>query len=391
MTVAVVGAGLAGLRCCEALRTRGYDGRVVLVGAETHPPYSRPPLSKEVLRGDKDPDSAVLRSDGELDRLGIEVALGRAAVRLRPGERELTLDDATVLRYDDVVIATGARPRGLAASAGRTVHTLRTVDDCLSLRSALAPGARVVVVGAGFIGLEVAAAARHHGCDVTVVDVLPAPLARIADPAIGAVLRRLHEERGVSFRLGAGVAEVRDDGIVLADGGVAPADVVVAGIGVVPETDWLHGSGLTVDNGVRCDETLSAAPGVWAVGDVARWRSRSLGAQVRVEHWTNATEQAEHVARAVCGQVEAFDPVPYFWSDQYDAKLQCLGHVASGDELAMVRGALDEPRWVALVRSGDRLGGVVGMRSPGQVMRLKPLLAAGSSWHDALDATASPS
>jgi NADPH-dependent 2,4-dienoyl-CoA reductase/sulfur reductase-like enzyme len=386
MTVAVVGGGLAGLRCCEALRARGYDAPIVLVGAERHAPYSRPPLSKEVLRGDQEPDTARLRADDELGALDIEVVLGRSAVGLRPAERELALDDGTVVRYDDVVIATGARARTLPGTSS-SVHTLRTVDDCLSLRQALSAGARVVVVGAGFIGLEAAASARHRDCDVTVVDVLPAPLARVADPAIGAVLQRLHEDRGVSFRLGVGVAQIGHNSVVLSDGTEASADVVVAGVGVVPEVDWLHGSGLTVDNGVVCDETLNAAPGVWAIGDVARWHSRSLDAHVRVEHWTNATEQADHVARAISGDRTAFDPVPYFWSDQYDAKLQCLGFVASGDELAVVRGALDEPRWVALVRTCPRLGGVVGMRSPGQVMKLKPLLAQRLSWRDAMDAT----
>ncbi|HET7531253.1 MAG TPA: FAD-dependent oxidoreductase, partial [Mycobacteriales bacterium] len=391
MTVAVVGAGLAGVRTCEALRSRGYDGRIVLVGAEKHQPYSRPPLSKEVLRGDKDASVATLRTAGELAALGVEQRLGVAARGLRPADRAVHLDDGSEVGYDHLVVATGADPRPLPGDRSPGVHVLRTVDDCLALRDAIDPGTRVVVVGAGFIGLEVAAAARHRDADVTVVDVLPAPLARVLDPAVGNAVGRLHQANGVRICCGVGVAEVsggtRVDGVLLTDGTRLPADVVVVGIGAVPATGWLQHAGLILDDGLVCDPSLRAAPGVWAVGDVCRWHSPRLGRTVRVEHWTNATEQPDHVARAICGDVGAFDPVPYFWSDQYDAKLQCLGFAGSGDEIAVVRGALDEPKWVALVRSGDLLGGVLGLRSPGQVMKLKPLLATGASWSEAMAAT----
>ena len=176
--------------------------------------------------------------------------------------------------------------------------------------------------------------------------------------------------------------------MLLTDGTSLPADAVVVGIGVAPATGWLESSALTLDDGVVCDASLRAAPGVWVVGDLCRWASPRLGRTVRVEHWTNATEQPDHVARAIRGEVTDFDPVPYFWSDQYDAKLQCLGFAGSGDEIAVVRGSFEEPKWVALVRTGDLLGGVVGLRSPGQVMKLKPLLAAGATWKDAVAATA---
>jgi len=389
VTVAVVGAGLAGLRTCEALRARGYDGRLVLIGEEKHSPYSRPPLSKEVLRGDKDSSFATLRSPDDLTALGVELVFGRRATALGVGEREVGLDDGASVAFDDVVIATGARPRTLPVAARLGgVHTLRTVEDCLALQSTLSPGARVVVVGAGFIGLEVAASARHRGCEVTVVDILPSPLARVLDDAVGAVLARLHEEHGVALRCGVGVAELRGadhvTDVALTDGTTVPADVVVVGIGVAPATEWLDDSGLTLDDGVVCDASLRAAPHVWAVGDVARWRAPSLDAMARVEHWTNATEQPDHVARAICGDVRDFDPVPYFWSDQYDAKLQSLGFAGRGDEVAVVRGSFDEPKWVALVRTGERLGGAIGLRSPGQVMKWRPVLAARTSWRDAL-------
>ena len=395
MTVAVVGGGLAGLRTCEALRARGYDGAIVLIGDEQHPPYSRPPLSKEVLRGDKDPSVATFRGADALAALDLDVRLGRRAMALRVGDREVALDDGSTLRFDDVVVATGARPRALPGVTAAGVHMLRTLDDSIALRADLRAGARVVVVGAGFIGLEVAAAARTRGCDVTVVDVLPAPLARVLDSRLGSAVAALHAAHGVTIRCGVGVEAVGGTGrverVVLTGGDEVAADTVVVGIGVVPATDWLADSGLTLDDGVVCDESLQAAPHVWAVGDVARWHSPSLGRLVRIEHWTNAAEQPDHVARAICGDVAAFDPVPYFWSDQYDAKLQCLGFAGLGDEIAVVRGSLDEPKWVALVRTGDRLGGVVGLRSPGQVMKLKPLLAAHTDWTDAVGQVAAGS
>jgi NADPH-dependent 2,4-dienoyl-CoA reductase/sulfur reductase-like enzyme len=391
VTVVVAGAGLAGVRTCEALRRRGFDGDIVLLGEEKHPPYSRPPLSKEVLRGDKHPGTATLRSSGELAALDIALRLGARTNALRPAEKIVHLDNGTTIDYDQLVIATGAQPRTLPGVWLRGVHTLRTVDDCIELRDELTPGARVVVVGAGFIGLEVAASARARGAEVTVVDVLAAPLARVLDVAVGEAVGRLHAQHGVDIRCEVGVAQVegtaRVEQVVLTDGTTLPADVVVVGIGVVPATAWLDDSGLTIDDGVVCDPTLQAAPDIWAVGDICRWDSTRMGRTVRVEHWTNANEQPDHVARAICGDVSEFDPVPYFWSDQYDAKLQCLGFAGTGDEIAVVRGSLDEPKWLALVRSGDLLGGVIGLRSAGQVMKLNPLLAAGAGWSDALEAT----
>jgi NADPH-dependent 2,4-dienoyl-CoA reductase/sulfur reductase-like enzyme len=389
VSVAVVGAGLAGMRTCEALRQHGYTEPIVLIGAESHAPYSRPPLSKEVLRGD-DPSVATLRHGDELGALDVDVRLGRVALALDVEARRLRLDDGTELTADDIVIATGAAPRRLPGAALDGMHTLRTVDDCLALRAALTEGARVVVVGAGFIGLEVAASARTLGCAVTVVDVLPAPLSRVLPAGVGTAVTRLHAANGVDVRCGVGVADVRGSGavdhVVLDDGTSLAADVVVVGIGVVPETSWLIGSGLTINDGVECDEALRAAPGIWAIGDIARWR-QPTGGTARLEHWTNATEQPQAVARnIIAGTSEPFRTVPYFWSDQYDAKLQCLGFTSAADQMQVVVGAIDEPKWVALLRSGDRLSGVVGLRSPGRVMKLRALLAAESSWDDALAA-----
>jgi 3-phenylpropionate/trans-cinnamate dioxygenase ferredoxin reductase subunit len=373
LTVAVVGAGMAGLRTCESLRQHGYGGPVVLIGAEKHAPYSRPPLSKEVLRGDAEPATATLRGADELAALDVDVRLGRGATGLDVDGRRVLLDDGVAVSFDDVVIATGSTPRRLLGPAFDRAHVLRTVDDCLALRAQLVEGARVAIVGAGFIGLEVAASARARGCAVTVIDVLPEPLARVLPVDVGRVVRRLHEDNGVAFQLGTGV----DSEVEL------NADVVVLGIGAAPETTWLRDSGLRLDDGVVCDSALQAAPGVWAVGDVARWGDDED--TLRVEHWTNATEQPHHVARAiVAGAPAPFRSVPYFWSDQYDAKLQSLGTASASDEMQVVWGRLDEPKWVALLHQGDRLTGVVGMRAPGRVMKMRGLLETRASYGEAL-------
>jgi NADPH-dependent 2,4-dienoyl-CoA reductase/sulfur reductase-like enzyme len=329
-----------------------------------------------------------LRAPDELAALDVDLRLGRSAVSLDVEGRRVLLDDGSAVGYDDVVVATGAAPRRLPGPALEGVHVLRTVDDCLALRTTLGSTQNVVVVGAGFIGLEVAASARAHGRSVTVIDVLPAPLARVLPPDVGAAVQRLHEDNGVDVRCGVGVTAISGrtavESVALDDGTVLPADVVVVGIGVVPETGWLADSGLRLDDGVLCDESLRAAPGVWAVGDVARW-TRSDGSMLRVEHWTNATEQPLAVAcDIVAGTATPFASVPYFWSDQYDAKLQSLGFPTAGDELHVAWGGLDEPKWVGLLHSGDRLTGVIGMRAPARLMKLRPLLASGASYSDAL-------
>jgi len=370
----IVGAGLGGLRTAEALRQHGYAEPITLIGAEKHAPYTRPPLSKEVLRGDADLSKATLRGADALDELGLDVRLGRSAIALDVEGRQVSLDDGSTVAYEHLVIATGATPRRLRGPAVDDAHVLRSIDDCLDLQPKLVAGAKLSIIGAGFIGLEVAACARSQGCEVTVIDVLPEPLARVLPVEVGQVVRRLHEANGVVFTLGSAV----DTNIPL------DADVIVMGVGAAPETSWLETSGLTIDNGVVCDESLSAGPGVWAVGDVARWAHPS-GELSRVEHWTNATEQAQTVARNIVnGTREPFETVPYFWSDQYDAKLQSLGFIDATDEMTVVWGSLDEPKWVALLARSGRLTGVVGLRAPGRVMKLRPLLAAGASYDDAV-------
>ena len=393
MRIVVVGAGLAALRTCEGLRREGHDGPVVVVGAEQHRPYSRPPLSKEVLRGDAPPESTALRTDAEYAELDLDLRLGRRATALDLESRTVALDDGTTEPWDRLVIATGATPRRLPGTDELDgVHVLRTLDDALALRAAFAGGPRVAVVGGGFIGGEVAASARSLGLDVTLVEALPMPLARVLGAEMGAACARLHSDHGVDLRVGVGVAAVEGDGRVerlrLSDGTTVDADVVVVGIGVVPETGWLEGSGLEVRDGVVCDERCRAAPDVYAVGDVARWFNPLFGESMRLEHWTNASEQATAVARAMLhADAAPFAPVPYFWSDQYDAKIQFLGMPCEGGEVRVVAGAVEDGKFVALYRDdgGTNLRGILGLRSNRGVMRLRPLVATPTPFDEAVE------
>jgi 3-phenylpropionate/trans-cinnamate dioxygenase ferredoxin reductase component len=390
--IVVVGASLAGLRATEALRREGFDGRLSLVGAEPHLPYDRPPLSKEVLAGERDPAEIELRRQG-LDDLVLDLHLGRRATALDAGARSVTLDNGTRLDGDGVVIATGASARQLPGTpplAG--IHTLRTLDDCQAIRTALDARPRVVVVGAGFIGSEVAATCRGRGLDVTVLEALAQPMVRGLGPVIGAVCGELHRDHGVDLRLGTAVEGFegadRVERVRLGDGSAIDADLVVVGVGVAPETQWLEGSGLRLEDGVVCDETGLAAPGVVAAGDVARWPNPLFdGELMRLEHWTNAGEQAVHVAKRLLagdGPGEAFAPVPFVWSDQYDVKIQTVGRVRGDDEVVIAHGSLEERRFVALFGRDGRLRGALGFSRPRHVMQYRRLLAERASWDDAL-------
>jgi NADPH-dependent 2,4-dienoyl-CoA reductase/sulfur reductase-like enzyme len=408
--VVVVGASLAGLSALETLRQDGFEGELIAVGAEPALPYDRPPLSKQVLQGHWEPDKIVLRDQGQYDGLGVTWHLGRKAIGLDVSARTLTLDDGEPLAYDGLVIATGATPRRLpmaapAALVGGTppipragspdlagIHVLRTLDECLALRAELETASRVCVVGAGFIGAEVAASARVRGLDVTVLEALPAPLARAFPAEMGAACAALHLDHGVDLRCGVTVAGFEGDGRVsgvrLGDGSVVEADVVVVGVGVVPETGWLESSGLPLDNGVVCDSTCAtAAPGVVAAGDIARWPNNLFGETMRIEHWSNAVEQGTAAAkRLLAGPGEAvdFNPVPYFWSDQYDAKIQFLGRCRPTDEVRVVDGSIEERRFVALFGRDGRLFGALAFNRPRLLMAYRKLLAAKTSFEDAI-------
>jgi len=398
-TVAVVGASLAGLRACETLRADGHTGPIVLVGAETHYPYDRPPLSKQFLAGTWGMDRVRLREPEKIDALGLDLRLGRLAVGLDVAGHVLELDDGSRVGFDGAVVATGARPRqlpGRGELAG--VHTLRTLEDCLSLRADLGPaggGRRVVVVGAGFIGSEVAATCHGLGAAVTVVEALPVPLAGVLGHEMGAACGALHVEHGVDLRTGVGVAGLLGDGgpggsrvagVALLDGTTVAADVVVVGIGVVPVTDWVADAGLDVDDGVRADATLHAADDVVVAGDVARWDDEHLGRSVRIEHWTNAAEQGAAAARALVAgrdRAVAYAPVPYFWSDQYDTKIQVIGHPQPDDEVVVVDGSVSDRRFVALYGRAGKLTAALGFSRPRQLMGYRGLVEAQATLDEA--------
>ncbi len=392
-SITIVGASLAGIRAAATLRRDGFDGSIVLVGDEPHKPYDRPPLSKQFLSGAWDESRVTLMADDALDALALDLRLGVRAVSFDLPSRRLTLDDGTSSTVDGLLIATGATPRTLPGTEGRAgVFTLRTLDDARVLRDAFDERPRrVVVIGAGFIGAEVAATARGRGLDVTLVEALPVPLGRVLGTEMGQVMADVHREHGVDLRLGVGFDGIdgseRVERVRLSDGEVIDADVVVVGVGVVPNTGWLEGSGLTIDNGVVCDATTLAAPGVTAAGDVARWYNPRFDETARVEHWDHAIEMAAHAARRLLVDDAAaapFEPVPFFWSDQYDRKIQLAGRARHDDTIQIVTGSLADRRFVAIYGRGDSIVAVLGMNRPRQVMQYRQLIAQRASWDDAL-------
>jgi NADPH-dependent 2,4-dienoyl-CoA reductase/sulfur reductase-like enzyme len=355
-------------------------------------PYDRPPLSKQVLAGEWDVDRTVLRDEAEYASLALDLRLGARAVSLDLGARRVVLDDGHAVDFDGLVLATGASPRRLPDMPGLPgLHLLRTLDDCLAIRAELAARPRVVVVGAGFIGSEVAATCRVRGLDVTLLEALPVPLERALGPEMGAACAELHHDHGVDLRTGVAVAGFdghdRVERVRLTDGSAVDADVVVVGVGVAPNVDWLTGSGLELADGVVCDARCrTSAPGVVAAGDVARWHNQLFEVDMRVEHWTNATEQGTAAARALlAGEgAEAFAPVPYFWSDQYDAKIQFVGIAGPDDEVRVVDGSVAERRFVALYGRAGRLVGALALGRPRLLMLYRRLIADRASWDEAL-------
>ncbi|GAB2976582.1 pyridine nucleotide-disulfide oxidoreductase [Amycolatopsis acidiphila] len=371
----MVGASLAGLSAARALRAQGFEGRVLLVGDEPHRPYDRPPLSKDFLAGKVSLDDLELStSDDDFDwQLGERaVALDGQDVLLASGER---------LASDGVVLATGARARRLPGMPLPGVHTLRGLDDALVLREELVAGARLVVVGAGFIGAEVASTARGLGLEVTVVEALSAPLAGPLGDEMGAVCAGLHQDHGVRLLTGVGVAalvgEDRVRAVRLADGRELPADVVVAGVGAVPCVKWLEGSGVRVDRGVVTDARCATnVPGVVALGDCASSYNNFAGQAMRLEHWTNAVQQAQVAAATLLDKEVPARAVPYFWSDQYGVRLQFAGHRRDGDRVTIVDGDTAARRFVAVYRRGDRPVAVLAMNQPKLFGRRRRELAA---------------
>jgi NADPH-dependent 2,4-dienoyl-CoA reductase/sulfur reductase-like enzyme len=384
--IVIVGGGLAATRTAEQLRRSEYTGPITIVSDEDHLPYDRPPLSKEVLRAET--DDVTLRPAEFYDEQNITMLLGKAARSVDVNAKTLTLADDSSIAYDELIIATGLVPKRIPSFPDLPgIHVLRSFDESLALRKEAGSARRAVVIGAGFIGCEVAASLRKLDVDVVLVEPQPQPLASVLGDRIGELVARLHRAEGVDVRCGVGVSDVsgadRVEKVVLGDGTELDVDLVVVGIGSQPATRWLEGSGIEVDNGVVCDtHGRASAQNVWAIGDVASWR-HTLGHQVRVEHWSNVADQARALVPAMLGQ----DPpesvtVPYFWSDQYDVKIQCLGEPEATDIVHVVED--DGRKFLAFYERDGVVAGVVGGGMPGKVMKVRSKIAAGAPIADVL-------
>jgi 3-phenylpropionate/trans-cinnamate dioxygenase ferredoxin reductase subunit len=390
--VVVVGASLAGLRAAQAVRAGGHDGELVVVGAEPQLPYTRPPLSKQLLAGEQTAEQCAF----PCDQVDAEWRLGVAATGLDRYRRTVELADGDLLPYDRLILATGSRARPWPGAGAdlEGVNTLRDLDDALRLREALQPGARLAIVGAGFIGCEVAATARKLGAEVTLIDVAPHPMLPLG-PELGARCADMHREHGVDLRLGVGVAKLagrgRVEAVELSDGSRVEADAVLVGLGAAPNTDWLADSGLTLDPGVVCDATLTAAadPDVLAAGDIVSWPHPLAAELVRVEHWTVAAEHG-----GVAGRNALLDPAerkphelpPYFWSDQYDVKIQAVGFPARADGLEVLESTPEGDRFVAAGARDGRLVGVIAFNAAKRLAWYRRQLAGRAAYDDVREA-----
>jgi NADPH-dependent 2,4-dienoyl-CoA reductase/sulfur reductase-like enzyme len=384
--IVIVGGGLAAARTAEQLRRSEFTGPISIVSDEDHLPYDRPPLSKEVLRAET--DDVTLKPAEFYQENDITVRLGTAARSVDTAAKTVTLADGSEIAYDELIVATGLVPKNIPSFPDlEGIRVLRSFDDSLALRKHAGSAQHAVVVGAGFIGCEVAASLRALGVDVVLVEPQPTPLASVLGAQIGELVARLHRAEGVDVRCGIGVAEVRGESrvekVVLSDGTELDADLVVVGIGSHPVTDWLEGTGIEVDNGVVCDAAgRASAPNVWALGDVASWRN-NVGDQVRVEHWSNVADQARAMVATMLGKdVSAAASVPYFWSDQYDVKIQCLGEPEATDTVHIVED--DGRKFLAFYERDGVVAGVVGGGMPGKVMKVRSKIAAGAPIADVL-------
>ncbi len=379
-TYVVVGAGLAGGRAVETLRQEGFDGRVILIGSEPERPYERPPLSKDVLRNERPVEKIFLRPPEYYVEQQIELRTGQMVRALEPRTREVILATGERLHYDKLLIATGAAVRRLNAPGVDLpgVHYLRTLADSQQLGQALTQAQRVVVVGAGFIGAEVAASARTLGAEVTVLEVLPVPLQRALGDTVGQIYAEIHREHGVDLRLGEGITEFRGHGrieeVVTTSGQRIPCDLAVVGIGVQPDVSWLEGSEVAMSNGILVNEVCATnLPGVYAAGDVANWWHPTLGERLRVEHYENAQNQGVAAAKSMLGKGESYAPVLFFWSDQYDLTLQYVGH-ATGQDRVVFRGDVAGRRFMAFYLRDGQLRAALGVNRPRDVSAARRLL-----------------
>ena len=381
-----MGGGLAATRTAEQLRRSEYTGPITIVSDEDHLPYDRPPLSKEVLRAEI--DDVTLKPAEFYEDNDITVLLGNGARSVDTSAQSVTLADGSDLGYDELVIATGLVPKTIPSFPDlQGIRVLRSLEESMALREHAGSAQQAVVVGAGFIGCEVAASLRGLGVNVVLVEPQPTPLASVLGEQIGALVSRLHRAEGVDVRCDVGVAEVRGtdnvEQVVLSDGTELDADLVVVGIGSTPATEWLQDSGVELDNGVVCDDAgRTGTPHVWAIGDVASWR-HPVGHQVRVEHWSNVADQARVLVPAMLGkEIPATVSVPYFWSDQYDVKIQCLGEPQADDTVHVV--ADDGRKFLAFYERDGVVAGVVGGGMPGKVMKVRSKIAAGAPIADVL-------
>jgi 3-phenylpropionate/trans-cinnamate dioxygenase ferredoxin reductase component len=380
--VVVVGASAAGLSAAEGLRREGFTGRLTLVGDEPHLPYDRPPLSKQFLAGEWDAERLVLRQRSELDALGVQTLLGVAARRLDLARKEVDLADGRTLRYDRLVVATGVRAALPPAWSGlERVFTLRTIEDAAAVRAALHDTNSVLIVGAGFVGAEAASVCADLGVRCTMVDPLPQPMCRVLGNELGELLAHVHRERGVVVRCEIGITELIGRcgtvvGARLADGTELAADLVLVGVGTVPNVDWLRGNGLSLENGVICDERCRAGWDVYAAGDVAAWRVPGEDGVVRVEHRMHATEQGDYVARAIVlgDEVEPFTPTPFFWSDQCGLRIQSHGFPSATDRIEISQGALEDRRFLATYVRDERVSAVLSVNMAREGRRARALV-----------------
>jgi NADPH-dependent 2,4-dienoyl-CoA reductase/sulfur reductase-like enzyme len=389
----IVGASLAGLRAAQAARRSGYAGPIVLLGAEEHLPYDRPPLSKGFLTKGTAP--VYYLTEQELrDDLAVDLRLGQAATRLDVDARTVTAQGAAI-PFDRLIIATGAQPRSLGNLSGRFgVRTLRTLDDAREIRRAVKAGSRVLIVGGGFIGAEIASSATELGAAVTIVEAAPVPLVRAVGETVGKALSGLHKRNGTRLACAVQVERVlgaqRVTGAALSSGEVVDADLIVVGIGAAPATGWLAGSGVALspaDGGVLCNEYLrTSVPGVYAAGDVAHWPNGTLDATMRLENWTNASDQGTQAAINALhpDRARAYETVPYFWSDWYGNRIQFVG-TAHAEQVRFASGGPDAGKFLALYRDGSRLVGAATLNEPRMIMKYRRLIASRGSWEDALD------
>ena len=396
--VVIIGASLAGVRAAETLRSLGFDGDITMVGDEKHMPYDRPPLSKNFLAGEWDADRVALRKPEALEELNLTWKLGHAATALNIADNSITLANGETVSYDGLVISTGGVVRRLPNQptiAG--VHVLRTLDDAEALRNEIVEGTNVVVIGAGFIGLEAAATAAKRGAKVTVLEGLEAPLIRALGAEMGAAIGGVHARNGVTVRCGVQVQSINGDNkvtsITLGNGEEIGADVVIVGIGVAPATQWCETSGLTIRDGIVCDENLNAGPAnVFVAGDVLRWPNAlftDIEADMRVEHWTNAAEQGALAAKNLLAtlngtELEPYAAVPFFWSDQFDARIQCLGRPSANAQIDIVDGSVAEGKWCAIYSVNNKLTAVLGVSKPKLVMPSRALLSKHTTRDEAL-------